>query len=169
MVPPRLVAFLAFGLLIFTSGCSNGRIPTFPVTGQVLFPDGSPVRVGTIELKSREHRVQARGEIGNDGRFVLTTFEHGDGAVAGHHDCVIVQFVMVENVAGFRPSTEGVIHPRYGSYATSGQVCEVSESSPNELTIHVEPWDKHSASRSATHDHQHHESSDAGGASSLKP
>jgi len=92
-----------------------------------------PVHVGTIELESREQAVTARGEIGGDGRFVLSTFKPGDGAVAGMHDCVVVQMVIVEDISNFRPITGGVIHPRFDSYATSGLVCEVSDNIENDF------------------------------------
>jgi hypothetical protein len=141
------------------TGCSDGRLPTYPVAGRVVFPDGSPIHVGTVELKSREHSIQARGEIDTDGRFVLTTYEPGDGAVAGKHDCVVVQMVMVEEIANFRPSTEGVVHPRFGSYATSGLVVQVSSEENNDLRVMVEPLElrrEESQSSTHTHDHSHH-------------
>jgi hypothetical protein len=142
---------------LFTSGgCSDGRLPTYPVSGRVLFLDGSPVHVGTIELKSREHGVQARGEIDTDGRFVLSTYESGDGAVVGTHDCVVVQLVMVEDIKNFRSSTEGVVHPRFGSYSSSGLVCQVGKSQRNEIDVRVEPLESAERPReSATHKHEH--------------
>lgn len=103
-----------------------------------MFGDGSPVRVGAVELKSRDHPLHARGEIDIDGRFVLSTFEPGDGAVAGEHDCVIVQLVVAEAIPGVEPTTEGVVHPRFGSYATSKLTCSISETEINDLTIRVE-------------------------------
>lgn len=144
---------MLLGTLV-AAACSGDQLPTFPATGQVVFRDGSPVRMGTVELKSREHGVQARGEIGTDGRFVLTTFDDGDGAVAGMHDCVVVQFVMVEDVANYQPSTEGVVHQRFGSYATSGLECTISEADDNDLIITVEGLD-HPANRGGGTDHQH--------------
>jgi len=117
-----LITMGGLWMLVVAVGCSDGRLLTYPDWGKVAFADGSPVHVGTVELKSREHNIHARGEIGTDGRFVLTTYE----AVAGKHDCVVVQMVMVEEIAGFQPSTEGVVHPRFGSYITSGLVVEVN-------------------------------------------
>ncbi len=85
-------------------GCSSGQLETYPTKGKVKFKSGAPVHVGTVELKSREHGVQARGDIQPDGTFELSTYSKGDGAVAGTHDCVVVQFVMTEELAGFKPS-----------------------------------------------------------------
>lgn len=120
------------------SGCSSDHLPTYPVKGRVVFSDGSPVHLGTVEFKSREHSVQARGDIGNDGTFQLSTYEDGDGAVAGNHDCVVVQLVIAEELGNFEPSQEGVVHPRYGSYSTSGLQFEVQPNTANDLTVHVE-------------------------------
>lgn len=127
----------AAALFALTIGCSN-RLETYPASGKVLFTDGGPVHVGTVELKSREHGVQARGSIQSDGSFVLSTFTDGDGAVAGMHDCVVVQFVVAEGLNGHRPSTIGVVAPRFGSYSTSGLTVEISPSKPNELQLEVE-------------------------------
>lgn len=151
----RGAALLWLALAALT-GCSDGRLPTYPVAGRVVFPDGSPVHVGTVELKSREHSVQARGDIDSDGRFILSTYELGDGAVAGSHDCVVVQMVMVEGIANFQPSTEGVVHPRFGSYSTSRLVVEVSDKDRNELQLNVEPLaTRHEPSNESHHKHDH--------------
>ena len=147
-------AAVCAGMFVF-GGCSSGRLPTYPVSGKVVFPDGSPAHVGTVEFRSREHGIQARGEIGIDGRFQLTTYKDGDGAVAGTHDCVVVQLVIVEGIANFRPSTEGVVHPRFGSYSTSGLSCEVSAADANNLTITVEGLDAPLGKGDSDHDHSH--------------
>lgn len=94
--------------------------------------------MGTIELKSREHGVQARGTIENDGSFSLTTYEEGDGAVAGEHDAVVVQFIMTEDVSGHSPSTIGVVDRRFASYSTSDLVVEIKSDGPNDVLVEVE-------------------------------
>lgn len=127
-----VVSFL--GIL---SGCSD-RLKTYQVSGQVQFKSGGPVRVGTVELKSRAHNVNARGKLNSDGSFTLTTYVDGDGAIEGMHDCVVVQFVMTEGIKGHRPSTIGVLDRRYNSYATSGLELEISSTGKNEILIEVE-------------------------------
>ncbi len=69
-----------------TVGCGDGRPPAYPAKGRVVFANGTPVKTGTVELKSREHPIQARGTIDPDGHFELTTYRSGDGAIAGTHD-----------------------------------------------------------------------------------
>jgi hypothetical protein len=119
------------------TGCSD-RLRTYPVSGKVRFKSGEPVKVGTIELKSREHDIHARGILERDGTFHLTTYETGDGAIEGKHDCVLVQFVMTEGLKGHRPSTIGVVDRRYSSYASSGLTVDITPSKQNEVTIEVE-------------------------------
>lgn len=122
-----------------SAGCSNDRLPTYPVRGRVVFPDGSPVKTGSIELRSRQHRVHARGDIDKNGFFRLTTYDENDGAVEGGHECVVVQLVMVEELKNFDPSTDGVVDPRFGSYTTSGLECHVSSKEDNDVTLTVRP------------------------------
>ena len=142
--------------LAVSAGCSDGRLKTFPAKGKVVFKTGSPVHVGTVELKSREHGVQARGTIDEDGNFLLTTYTDGDGAVAGVHDCVVVQFVMAEEMKDFKPSVLGVVHPRYASYSTSGLTVDIKADSSNDLKLEVEGVKKVSAKEEANHNEDQH-------------
>ena len=136
-----LTKLLLIGLILiitFTVGCGDGRPPAYPTKGKVVFADGSPVKVGTIETKSLLHGVQATASIQPNGTFVFTTYKDGDGAVAGPHDCVVVQFIQTENITIHKPSTLGVVHPKHASYATSNLKIEVSADKPNELVIQVD-------------------------------
>jgi hypothetical protein len=151
-----LVLVLPFAMF---TGCSNGQLPTYPVSGRVIFPDGSPVHMGSIEFKSLEHPIQARGTIANDGSFRLSTYGENDGAVAGNHRCVVTQFVIVEDIPNFKPSHEGVVHPRFGSYQTSGLEFDVSDSEENFITVTVQGLaeadrDK-SEEKKSPHKHEH--------------
>ncbi len=134
MTRSLILCCLSLSTLLYTVGCSD-NLPTYPTIGSVKFSDGGSVHVGTIELKSVEHpEVQARGEIGPDGTFALTTYEPNDGAIAGKHQAVVVQMVMVEGMKNFRPSSLGVIHPKHARYATSGLQFEIK---PGENTLEV--------------------------------
>ncbi|MFN3190559.1 MAG: hypothetical protein ACE361_08550 [Aureliella sp.] len=125
-------------LLLALAGCS-GKLRTYPVEGKVQFEGGRPVVVGIVELQSIEHKINARGDINRDGTFTLTTFEPGDGAVAGKHKCVVLQMVVAENLKRHRHSNIGVVDRRYASYATSGLEIEISPDGPNnELVIEVQ-------------------------------
>lgn len=128
-------------LLASLVGCDSGRLKTYPIRGKVVFADGSPVKVGTVETKSVEHGVQATGNIDLDGSFTLTTYKANDGAVAGQHRCVIVQFVPVEEIPNYRPSTMGVVHRKHSVYSTSELGFTVKTSGENEIKLVVQGAD----------------------------
>lgn len=134
----RVITVLLLCGLATLVGCGPDRPPAFPASGQVLFANGTPVRAGTVELKSRRHPVNARGTIKEDGTFVLSTYEEGDGALEGIHDCVVVQFVVAEKMGKGATSAYGVVDPRFASYASSGLSCEVSATTENRIMINVE-------------------------------
>ena len=138
------------GVLVFT-GCNRGPA-TYPVKGKVVFPSGAPVRMGTIETKSRDLKINARGTIQSDGTFELSTFAPSDGAVQGWHDCVVVQIVTHgEELAG-KVSTFGVVDPSHNSYHTSGLAFEVKPDQDNQVSLQVKPYRGKETSEKA---HQH--------------
>jgi hypothetical protein len=119
-----------FAVSSFCCGCSN-RLATYPVKGQLKFEDGSVVKFGEIEFYNAEHRINARGKINRDGSFTVSTFQEGDGAVAGTHQVVIMQHLMTPLVA--RAATESkvnhdhgrLIHQQYNDYRTSELECTI--------------------------------------------
>ncbi len=129
----RCRAILVVGLLL---GCNN-QPATYPVHGQVQFPSGAAVRMGTVEARSRELGINSRGSIEPDGSFYLTTYSNSDGAVQGIHDCVIVQMVVTEDIAQ-AGSAFGVVDPKHGNYKTSGLTIEVQPDSENKVILKVD-------------------------------
>jgi len=83
-------AFLvaAMAVVVVTAGCGDGRPTRVPVSGQVLI-DGKPLDYGFIRLMPQGARP-ATAQIGPDGRFVLKTFDNGDGVVLGSHPVVVL-------------------------------------------------------------------------------
>ncbi len=139
------------GLLMLSStlyGCGDGRPRAYPTIGRVTFPDGSPAHVGTVELKSVEHSIHARGTIQPDGTFVLSTYRPDDGAIAGKHNCVVVQFIIAEDLQGKIHGTQGVIDPRFASYSTSGLTCTIEPNDNNVLSLVVEGVGKNKSGKS---------------------
>lgn len=128
-----IIATICF---LAASGCSS-QLETYPVKGMVEFENGRPVVLGTVEFLSLDHKLNASGTIQEDGTFELTTFEEGDGAVAGKHKCVVIQMVIGEDITrSHRASTVGVVDPRYGSYDTSGLDATITEGK-NEVKLIV--------------------------------
>ncbi len=56
----RAANAMACCLVFACMGCGNGQPPAYKTTGKVVFSNGTPVKTGTVELKSREHAIQAR-------------------------------------------------------------------------------------------------------------
>jgi hypothetical protein len=133
---PRSVALLTLlSLLLAFAGCGPSRPATFPVKGKVVFENNEPCQLGTIEFRSLDHMVTARGIIEKDGSFMLTTWEPGDGAVAGSHQIIIQQLIITEDLS-FKSHNHGKrVPPRYGDYATSGIKATVKDQPLNELVI----------------------------------
>jgi hypothetical protein len=78
-------------LTILAAGCGGPSRPeTAPTSGRVTYK-GQPVAGGRIVFFPEPSGAgrQAIGTIGPDGRYSLTTFRDGDGAVLGRHRVTI--------------------------------------------------------------------------------
>jgi hypothetical protein len=128
-------ALLITAAVMATLGCKDdGQLPTYPVTGKVLFPDGKPLVDGNVLFVSRNHELRARGRVEADGSYDLSTYEAHDGAVEGPHQVLVLPFF--DRPDG-PPSVP--IHPRLQQFSTSGLSFQVSPDRPNEFNITVEP------------------------------
>jgi len=98
----RLVClgWLSGFLILFPLGCGSRRPETAPVSGTVTL-DGQPVTDGIIRFFP-EKGAPATGKIGSDGRYTLSTFDQGDGAVLGSHRITITR-----RAPGGQPSSAG--------------------------------------------------------------
>jgi hypothetical protein len=69
---------------VVVSGCGgdSGELPAVPAGGTATF-QGKPISKGTIHFQPEKGRP-ASGPI-EGGKFTLTTYKDGDGAVAGKH------------------------------------------------------------------------------------
>jgi hypothetical protein len=135
----RLRAVSLLGLAaVALAGCGDARLPTYPVQGQVVFDDGRPVRTGFIEFQSEEHGINARGSIERDGTFTLTTYETNDGAVAGSHQAVVLQFLSQENVPAIHHDHGDPVSLKHADYATSDLTFVVEPERTNTLQVVVQ-------------------------------
>ena len=115
-------------------GCQDG-VQTYPTTGKVQFPDGTPMPGGMIEFQSLQHGLNAKGEISPDGTFAMTTFVEGDGSVAGEHQIMIAPPTRPGADGG--PRLQNTIHPKFLSFRTSELAVTVSDSEKNNFTLQV--------------------------------
>lgn len=86
------IFWLATLVCLLTAGCGTSEFPeTYPVSGTILLPDGSPLKGGYIEFESvTDPNMRAMGDIGQDGSFasVFTYKSNGrevEGLIAGEH------------------------------------------------------------------------------------
>ena len=128
-------------LVFCWAGCGSKHTPTYPVSGKVVFEDGTPLGSGgtvLFESMATENnlRLNARGRIQPDDTFEMTTFEDGDGAVVGKHRVLVrAQRDSREYLeSGIAPRP--VIDERFEHYKTSGLEFTVEQGN-NEYKIVV--------------------------------
>lgn len=131
--------------LLFLSilvGCGESRVPTYPVSGTVVFDDGSPVRTGTIEFSSQDHQLTATGTIRDDGSFVVGTYESDDGACAGRHRVIVMQLIINDGTVKHSKDHGQPVDPMYASYNTSPLTASTNAEDRNTLTLTVTARDQ---------------------------
>jgi hypothetical protein len=115
----RFVAIFSAVALLFFSGCDDGRPTRVPIAGSVLV-DGKPLTVGDVKFVPQGARPSS-GKIDASGRFRLTCYDGGDGAVLGKHR---VQ-VSASEIKGDEVRWHAPI--KYANFRTSDMTFEVSE------------------------------------------
>lgn len=129
-------------------GCSGsgspGRPPTYPATGTVSL-DGKPVAGATITLVPQGGGQPAVAVTDPSGGFRLTTFQAGDGAVAGTYGVTVEKRVApgaaAADGAEYQPPTgplpppENVLPAKYASVETSGLAATIEAGRPNTFTL----------------------------------
>lgn len=131
----RIARALPAFLLAVVAGCGgDGRPPVYSVDGTLTYTDGTPVPGGasvTFHAEADGKTYQARGAVGPDGKFRLTTFAADDGAVAGEHK------VSVAAIPGGEERPLPTVPPQYASTETSGLTATV-QSGSNAPVIKIE-------------------------------
>jgi len=118
-------------------GCGESRVPTYPVSGTVVFDDGSPVRTGTVELSCNDHTLTATGRIAEDGSFVLGTYESADGACAGNHRVIVMQMIINDGTVNHTKDHGQPVDPMYASYNSSPLTASTNAEDRNTLKLTV--------------------------------
>jgi hypothetical protein len=106
--------------LLFTySGCSEKRVPVYPVAGKVTYKGQPPVGATVVlhPAKSGDTSdVTPTGTVKDDGSFAITSYEPGDGAPQGEYVATIEWYKYQKDLGGAGPN---VIPPKYVSAKTS--------------------------------------------------
>lgn len=123
------------------AGCGPDRPETISVTGTVTL-DGSPVSGAVVAFTPVGGGRPATGTTDGSGKFTLTTFDDGDGALPGQHLVAVTEGSAA--VEGDPESGEGgetrsgpmgpeqetvewLVPQDYWNFKTSGLSCEVKK------------------------------------------
>jgi hypothetical protein len=134
------VAIGAVVALFVGCGGSGNPFDSVPVSGRVMYEDGSPVPVQGIKLyfhsqlppQEGKHPRPATVGVGSDGSFKdITTYKHADGLVLGKHKVTLV-VANAERVADKIPIeyTKPETSPLFIEVTKSGQVLEIKIPKP---------------------------------------
>jgi hypothetical protein len=136
--------------LLATVGCSsnNGQRPKVVRAGGVVHFNGQPLADAHVTFTNTTDKVSAYARTDANGKFTLTTFEQGDGAVPGlqqisvskvemigHADPTVDRTTTTEKVAD--PQRRWLIPEHYGSPTTSGLTAEIAESGNKEIVLEL--------------------------------
>ena len=113
--PCRRAALLGLSLVALAAAGCGGK--TYPVEGQVVYPDGTPAKelAGyVLSFDAHERKVGGNAVVGADGGFVLGTFTDGDGAPPGTY-----RVALNPPIGDGYLRAKSLLHPRYASPETS--------------------------------------------------
>ena len=111
-------------VVLVLSGCGPSGPQTYKVPGKLVYADSSPVPGASVVLQTTidGQVISARGMAGPDGTFELTTFQIGDGVVAGDHEVSISPLPAPDG-----PKSAAVPVPsKYWDFSTSGLRTQVT-------------------------------------------
>jgi hypothetical protein len=132
---PTILAMLA--TLIINVGCSEPRVPVFPVTGKVTYKGQAPVGA-TVVLHSANagptNDVAPIATVKDDGTFAITSYEPGDGAPQGEYVATIEWYKYEPKLGGVGPN---VIPANYGRAKTSPVKVAVKDGPTNIPPIQI--------------------------------
>lgn len=134
---PQTIAMLLVGLLPLFTACGDGRPTRVAVTGEVTY-HGQPVKDAQVMFMPKGGRP-ALGVTDAEGRFMMTSFSVGDGAVCGEHIVCISKTVPDPNGDPRLPyaRTLPVLPQRYASYTSSPFKATVTATGPNDFHFDV--------------------------------
>jgi hypothetical protein len=128
------------GLLVLAAaGCGGSPQKTYPVSGVVKWSDGQPATElanANISLDVVEGKVLRgpRGQVKEDGTFILQTFEPGDGAPEGKYRAIFVPEMIRDDEA---PRPKLIMDPRFQDYKKSGLLITVKPEPNNQVQLTV--------------------------------
>jgi hypothetical protein len=131
---PGLV--LALAVVVAFSGCGSSdpyAVKTVSAAGTVTY-QGKPVPKGTILFQPVDENGRPASGTIEDGKFTLSTYSEGDGAVPGKHMVAVVATEEVKTRDG-DTSVKYLIPEQYASAETSGVEVEVPSGGSSDLQV----------------------------------
>lgn len=144
------VAQVAAIFLVSLTACSQSdewsekRLKVYKAGGVVL-QDGKPCADAVVTFFSDSNSISATGRSNAEGKFQLTTYNEGDGAVEGGHKVTVVKREFVEQKTKYDSANERsvalvpkeILPKKYMTPTTSGLAFSVATSGANEFKIEV--------------------------------
>ena len=121
-----LLGSLLLGLAL--SGCGPRNPATAKVEGVVTL-DGEPIEGAAVVFTPSDGRM-ATGATDSSGRFILSTFKQGDGAVLGQHRVTVSKSIEQSRGAGEEGELIFITPRKYADPKTSPLTCEVQPEIP---------------------------------------
>lgn len=146
----RGLGFAFVALIAGMAGCASddgsvaGREPTVSVRG-VVSMDGQPLAGVTVLFHSQSVSRTASGRTDASGRFTLSTFDPGDGAVVGLHKVTVqkVEHKTTPHPDGepFPPTVEEIWHtPKpYADVETTPLEANINAEGETDLQLRLDP------------------------------
>jgi hypothetical protein len=136
----KLILIVTILSVIVFSGC-NGQIGVY---GTVSFPDGTPVKKGSVFFQNNE--VLAQGEIQPNGSYRLGMTKPHDGVLPGEYTVYISGAVDIESPPPREnkndpiqdPKVTPLVHEKFMSPQRSGLSCHVVKGMKLPYNITVE-------------------------------
>jgi hypothetical protein len=129
---------LSVGLLL---GCGKGEA-TYPVTGKVTYPDGTPLVNAQVSFESTTKPISAVGRTDASGVYKLTTYKPEDGAIRGEHRIAVLpppQPTPEHDDESGKPLEYKQVPPpidaKYLRFDTSGLTCTVDKAMTFDITV----------------------------------
>lgn len=139
----RSTVWLA-AVFLLMAGCDRrptGRPATAPVTGVVRF-NGEAVAGATVGFQADGNGRSASGITDAQGRYQLSTFARGDGAVPGSYQVIVLKYEVSDNATGGQeeyvppqgptPPPKHLLPEKYATAKTSGLTATVGNG-PNTI------------------------------------
>jgi hypothetical protein len=144
---------LAIVGLAAAAGCSGRktewqRPKVVPAGGMVRY-QGKPLEGALVTFSNSAQGLSASGRTDAQGKFTLTSFEEGDGALPGKHVVTVSKVQMPPTPDRSAPPRRGsarspemqprwLIPQRYSNPATSGLTAEVGENGSTEIVLDLQ-------------------------------